>query len=277
MHCGHGGPTLEAMRDAANVRIAPLTHHDDHVAAALLLADVWGTPPASSPVPADLLVALTHSGACVLGAFSPSGTVVGVTVGVAGKPQSECIHSLIAGVTSPETGHGVGRALKFAQRAWAIERGARRILWTFDPLIRRNAHFNLNILGTRVLEFIPDYYPPLHDTVNKGDQPDRFCVEWRLDEALPTTAEDTDAHSHDWPLALAETLDEKPLVLELPAADTVGVWIPKDIEGMRRIDVGLALEWRMAARRVLKTLFDDGYRPIWIGADGVYHLSRKKS
>ena len=38
------------------------------------------------------------------------------------------------------------------------ELGVTQILWTFDPLVSRNAHLNLNALGARVTDYVPDMY-----------------------------------------------------------------------------------------------------------------------
>ena len=172
---------MESLRQP-DVRIDELTRHDDRVAAAALLGGIWGVPPTESPVPADLMTALTHAGGCVLGAWTPDGALVGVTIGFAGAPGSDRVYSYIAGVDASFAGRGLGRRLKLAQRDWALSRGAATLIWTYDPLIRRNGHFNLNRLGGRVTEFVRDYYPPMLDAVNAGDLPDRFVIEWRLDE-----------------------------------------------------------------------------------------------
>lgn len=259
----------------ASVRpeVVELASHEDRLAAARLLADIWGTAPESSPIPADLLAAIAHAGGCVLGAFTGDGDLAGVTVGVAGGPGADSIYSLIAAVGSTEAGRGVGRALKFGQREWALERGANRIVWTFDPLIRRNAHFNLNKLGARVTEYIPDYYPPMHDAINRGDRPDRFYAEWRLDEA-PPAQETRDTEDAVPPPALEQGPHGAPSIPAFPASDTVRVWIPQDIEAMRRADADLALQWRLASRQVFGQAFTLGYRPTRLDSAGAYRLTR---
>ncbi|WP_329251943.1 GNAT family N-acetyltransferase [Actinoallomurus sp. NBC_01490] len=258
----------------ASVRpeVVELAGHEEHVAATRLLADIWGTTPESSPIPSDLLASIAHAGGCVLGAFTAGGDLAGVTVGVAGGPGVDSIYSLIAAVSSTEAGKGIGSALKFGQRDWALARSANRILWTFDPLIRRNAHFNLNKLGARVTEYIPDYYPPMHDAINRGDRPDRFYAEWRLDEA-PPAQEIQDAEAAT-PPALEQGAHGAPSIPAFPASKTVRVWIPPDIEAMRRADADLALQWRLAARQVFEHAFTLGYRPTRLGSDGAYRLTR---
>ena len=256
---------MESLRQP-DVRIDELTRHDDRVAAAALLGGIWGVPPTESPVPADLMTALTHAGGCVLGAWTPDGALVGVTIGFAGAPGSDRVYSYIAGVDASFAGRGLGRRLKLAQRDWALARGAAILTWTYDPLIRRNGHFNLNRLGGRVTEFVRDYYPPMLDAVNAGDLPDRFVVEWTLaDEPggrpLPTGASTS-------PIVLA-SIDGEPEVR--PASgEIVRAWVPSDIEGLRAGDPGLGRRWRVASREVFGSLFGDGFRPVGIDADGHY-------
>lgn len=73
------------------MRFAEVSTNAERVDAAALLAAVWGVPPAESPVLSDLMVALGHAGGCVLGAWTPDGTLVGLTAGFAGAPHSDRI------------------------------------------------------------------------------------------------------------------------------------------------------------------------------------------
>ena len=88
--------------------------------------------------------------------------------------------------TSPasarRTGKHVGLALKQHQRRWALGRGIMTIEWTFDPLVRRNAYFNLVKLGARVVGYEPAFYGAMHDAFNDGDDTDRAVVRWNLEE-----------------------------------------------------------------------------------------------
>ncbi len=260
-------------------RIAELDSHPDRVAGAALLAEIWGVPPAESPVPADLMVALQHAGGSVLGARTPAGDLVGLTIGFAGSPGSDRVYSYIAGVARGYAGRGLGRQLKLAQREWALTRGAAYLTWTYDPLIRRNGHFNLNRLGGRVTGFVPDYYPPMLDAVNAGDLPDRFVVEWTLADqpgGLPLPAAAPSA-----PLLLTPAAKGEPgLRLDLmPAHDDpdalVRVWVPSDIEALRASDPAVGRRWRLAARDAFSTLFAAGFAPVGVDRDGHYVFARK--
>lgn len=68
--------------------------------------------------------------------------LAGAAVAVFGQPGRQDTYSLVAAAD-----RGLGYAVKQAQRGWAMERGARTMRWTFDPLVGRNARFNLVKLG----------------------------------------------------------------------------------------------------------------------------------
>ena len=119
-------------------------------------------------------------------------------------------------------GRGVGRALKAHQRTWALERGVGHITWTFDPLVARNAHFNLRVLGARAVEYLVDHYGAMADDVNRGDATDRILVSWALAEPpAPTPA---------------------------PEVVVASVAVPADIAALRREAPAEAATLRMAVR-----------------------------
>ena len=95
----------------------------------------------------------------------------------------------------PDRRHaGVGYTLKLAQRASCLDRGIHLVRWTFDPLVARNAHLNVNKLGATCDRFHRDYYGRMPDTINAGDRSDRLVVRWPLDAtpsapAVPEGAE----------------------------------------------------------------------------------------
>jgi predicted GNAT superfamily acetyltransferase len=200
----------------------------------------------------------------------------------------------------------VGRRLKLAQRDWALRQGATHLVWTYDPLIRRNAHFNLNRLGARVTSFVPDYYPPMSDAVNAGDLPDRFVVEWRLADEIGGRPLPPGAGAS--PVVLGhDAADEPVLRLDVPATggaseggessggdELAGVdesseggepseggpwivraWVPSDIEALRLRDPALGRRWRLAAREAFETLFARGFTPVGVDAEGHYVFVRE--
>ena len=70
----------------------------------------------------------------------------------------------------------IGSALKMHQRAWALGCGIDTVVWTFDPLVRRNAFVNLVKLGADVEGFEVDFYGSMDDAINVDDPTDLFIV-----------------------------------------------------------------------------------------------------
>ena len=152
-------------------------------------AEIWGTPD-KPPMSAELLRAMGKAESYVAGAFDaehPEAGMVGVCVGFHSTPAARAMHSHIAGVTDAVAGRHVGFALKLHQRAWCLDRGIDLTEWTFDPLVSRNAYFNLAKLGARVAEYLPDFYGSMTDAINRGNDSDRILVHWSL--ASPEVAQ----------------------------------------------------------------------------------------
>jgi predicted GNAT superfamily acetyltransferase len=115
---------------------------------------------------------------------SSGGRAVGAALGVLGWAGGIHLHSHMVAVDPAIRASGIGFAIKLAQRAECLDNGVTEMRWTFDPLIRRNAHFNLVKLGARVSAFHPDFYGVLADDINGTDATDRCEVSWRLDEPV---------------------------------------------------------------------------------------------
>lgn len=251
----------------AGLTLRPLSSKHEFAAASELLAGIWGTSPDASPLSSDLLRSLSHADACVTGAIAGE-EVVGVAVAISGPPVSESMYSLIAGVKPGFAGRGVGIALKYAQRVWSLERGAQRMQWTYDPLIRRNAHFNLVRLGAQVKDYIPEFYPPMHDALNRTDRTDRLCVSWDLASAAAQSSPAKD----DGPVALCAGKDGSPQRTGIAPQAHMRVWIPRDIESMRRQDNALAMRWRVSMAEVLQEAEAHSLVPVSVSASGYYVL-----
>jgi len=105
----------------------------------------------------------------------------GATLGFLGWSGGLHLHSHMNAVDPAARGRGIGVALKLRQRAVCLAHGVTEMRWTYDPLIRRNAHLNLVRLGAEVIAFHPDFYGDLRDAITGADHSDRFEVRWRLD------------------------------------------------------------------------------------------------
>lgn len=218
-----------------------------------LYAGIWGTDAASPPVSAEVMRALSHAGNYVAGAYE-EGRLVGASVAFYADPVGTALHSHITGSAR---GRGIGLALKLHQRQWALARGLGRITWTYDPLIRRNAHFNLVKLGARPEEYLPSFYGAMDDAINGGDESDRVLTVWDLTAPTEPKAVEPPAgaarglRNHDGHPETGPT-----------GADTVLIDLPDDIEALRGTDPGAARAWRLALRHTLGGLLGEGARVV---------------
>ncbi|MEV6582341.1 GNAT family N-acetyltransferase [Streptomyces sp. NPDC051582] len=216
-----------------------------------LYAEIWGTDTDSPPVSADVMRALSHAGNYVAGAYE-DGRLVGASLAFYGDPIGTTLHSHITGTAM---GRGIGHALKLHQREWALARGIKRITWTYDPLIRRNAYFNLVKLGARPQEYLQAFYGAMDDAINGGDESDRVLTAWDL-TAPPGP------YTFDLPADVAHgvrNVDSRPVIGPTDAA-AILIDLPDDIEALRRTDPGAARDWRLAVRHTLAGLLADGAR-----------------
>ncbi len=214
-----------------------------------LMTTVWGS---SVPlVSVEMLMAISHSGGYVSIAYEQaSGQPVGASLGLlarhAGAP---ALHSHITGVLPSVRGTGLGRTIKLHQRAWAAAHGIDSIVWTYDPLVRRNAWFNIAVLGVEVIEYLPSFYGPMTDGINVGDDSDRLFVAWDVHRELPV-------RPRDRPCFVADECELVPT--------------PDDIVTLRRTDPAAVARWRADVRRALTDALDSGRSIVGFTVAGEY-------
>lgn len=226
---------------------------------ATVLSAVWSRQGTQIMDPA-MLVAIAHAGNLVTVAMEGE-TPVGAAAGFCGPPGAP-FHSHIVGLLDAATGRGLGRAIKLYQRAWCLERGIDAMSWTYDPLVARNAYFNLGRLGARAVSYHPDFYGEMTDVINAGQGSDRMVVRWDLlldpPPHRPTASDDArppDAHA----VLVDEAGEPSALAMPAPDARVATVAVPGDVEAMRRADPERAMRWRRATREALSTLLADGW------------------
>ncbi len=214
-----------------------------------LFDEVWPAPEEGTQIAPNFLQALMHSGAYLSGAFI-NGEIVGAAFGFPAKDDDGTyyIHSHMAAVLPSHHDQGIGLGLKLHQKEWAISEGYKKIKWTFDPLVARNAWFNISRLKTRAVKYYVDFYGPMADAINAGDASDRILVEWDLISEKNTT----------------------------PSANQIFVEIPKDIVEIRKTDIESARNWRKQVREALKPRLDAGWTIVDFTKDYKYVLSEER-
>ena len=218
----------------ATIAVRELRTPAEMAEAVQLQFETWGPTDAT---PTNQLVISVKTGGHVLGAFDGDRLVsfaYGFPAVVPGQEPWIASHML---ATRPEyAGQGIGRMIKWRQRAWALERGFHRITWTFDPLEARNAHLNLNLLGAVAREYIVDCYGPMDDKLNRGIPSDRLMADWQLDSPRVQAVERG----------------------ERPSLAGRRVLVPSDFQSMRRRDPETALAERLRVRGELQPLLAQG-------------------
>jgi predicted GNAT superfamily acetyltransferase len=238
----------EAAR-AAGVELRPIGSVADAGPIGGVIAATWG----EQPIGPEIVRALAASGNTPFGAFDGD-RLIGFVLGWAGVDgEGLHVHSHML-ATLPERRHaGVGYALKLAQRAQALDAGIPFVRWTFDPLVARNAYFNLAKLGAIADRFERDYYGAMSDDLNRGDRTDRFTVRWELG---PDPADRQAASATaDAPVALRRVGPEErpsPSLASGASADVVAVEIPADYAALRAADLDLARRWRDAVAEAVE-------------------------
>jgi predicted GNAT superfamily acetyltransferase len=269
----------EAAALAAGVAVREVTELAELTEVAQLFATIWGRTE-NPPVSLELLRAFTKAGNYVAGAFDGD-RLVGACVGFFHAPDEDALHSHIAGVAPGLTGRNVGFALKVHQRAWAMLRGVSEIAWTFDPLVSRNAYFNLVKLAAVPAEYLPNFYGSMLDTINRDDDSDRLLVRWPLRDvavvaacagnSASAVAADELARGAVVALGIDEAGAPVPGQADGPVAL---VAVPRDVEGLRVSDPALAQRWRLAVREALGGLVADGTRSADFDRGGWYVMRR---
>lgn len=217
----------------------------------MVFTQVWGS--ITPLVGTELLRAIQHSGGYVAAAYHAD-QIVGGSLGFLARHRGEdALHSHITGVLPGVRHTGLGRAMKLHQRSWAADHDLAWVTWTFDPLVRRNAWFNIRVLGADVDEYLVDFYGTMDDSINLGrDESDRLLMAWATSGPLPDrAAEDETA----------------------PSGSSL-VATPEDIVVLRRTDRQAAVAWRRRVRQELSTPMADGASVVGFTRDGQYVVRR---
>jgi predicted GNAT superfamily acetyltransferase len=248
------------------VRVTTLSRSADFRRAAGVLQEIWRSTQ-GEPMSAETLVALDFSGNYVSAAFIGE-EMVGVSA--AFRTDHGSLHSHISGVLPQAQGRSVGFVIKMHQRAWALERNVTEIGWTFDPLIRRNAHFNLVKLGATVVDYLLDFYGEMVDAFNPGDTSDRLFLSWDLTGGIPGHYADSTGAQ-----ALVSVGEDGEPVLHETAAPLLTVALPRDLALVQSYSTGASGRWRLALRHSLSGALADGYAVIGMDVNQAYVLQRK--
>jgi predicted GNAT superfamily acetyltransferase len=268
----------------------PLTYRDlvtddDYHACIDLQRATWNAGDGEL-VPVPLLRLARRIGGVAIGAFDAADRLIGFVFGLPGIRDGQLMHwSDLLAVRTTARGLGIGQALKMHQRARVRALGISHLLWTFDPLIARNAHFNFETLGVTAVEYVRNMYgAPEGNPWQLGFATDRLIVSW---DATPTERADG---------ARADAPDEI-VPLNAPQRDAVGqfrppstsrearrvaILLPRDAMGLERDQPLTVRQWRKSTGEAFAWALTAGYRVTrfhraWTADLAAYVLTRETS
>ena len=269
---------VRALDAARNVRIRFIRTNEECQACVELQRHVWGFEQPEI-VPSTLLHAVQYVGGLVAGAFDSDDRLLGFVFGITGIRDGELAHwSHMLGVHTSARNLGLGRMLKEFQRSVLASQGVTRIYWSFDPLMAKNAYFNINRLGTSVVEYVQDMYGKTESPLHLGMATDRLIV--RLDaEANPRPASVVTTDFGIPILTPFPRLGDLTLPLKDRRPETLLIEIPTDILEVLERSRNTGEIWRLAVRDHFRWALQHGYSVTGVlrGAEvdrAFYTLSR---
>jgi predicted GNAT superfamily acetyltransferase len=222
--------------------------------------------------PYTQLISAAHNGGVLLGAYDGP-DLVGFVYGYLGMSGKKLyLFSQRMGVLPNYQSQGIGMRLKLAQRDQMLRQGIDLIVWTYDPLLGKNATLNIEKLGGFVRHYARDIYGAVNNPLQVGLSTDRFLLEWELmsDRVRERIRSNNPRpFAEDWlkdnVYALANYVSwegdlPRPVATDLELDDEVVlVQIPPDLNAIKKVDLSLARGWRESTRDIFETYFWRGY------------------
>lgn len=194
--------------------------------------------------PVRHFIVTLHAGGFTLGAFD-RGRLIGFTLSVPALLRGDhAFYSHMTAVLGEYQSHGIGARLKWLQRERSLARGVRYIKWTFQPVMARNAFFNLEKLGAVVREYQPNFYGTDYPAPHVGGgspglESDRLFAEWDLESEKVRSLAAGERH-----------VSERTAVREIE--------VPNDWHALVDSDIGRAVAEQERIKREFRAAFADG-------------------
>ncbi len=224
-----------------------------------LQREIWNDTDEDLTPPAILLVA-NKIGGHVLLAKDGEKAVGFAFAFPAFRGELQYLHSHIVGVAPAYQGRGLGLQLKLKQRELALAMRISLIEWTFDPLVIRNANFNVVRLGAVMRRFYPNLYGVTPSPLHNGLPTDRLVAEWWLSSSRVDSA-------------LAGNVPA-------PAPDSIQIVVPAEMKTWQKSGSPHAAEVQSRLKVEFQEKFSRGFLVAGFrieNGSGVYLLERQES
>lgn len=230
----------------SQIQVRRLETLTDQTLGRQIFDQTWAMDSGTEMTP-NLLQAMVHSGAYLSGAFIGD-KCVGAAFAFPATIKGLHLHSHMTAVLDNYRDQGIGYALKIDQWNWAKKNNYKEITWTFDPLVARNAKFNLIKLGVDISSYHPNFYGDMADALNAGDESDRVMASWKV---------------------VGEQPRSKSIIINPDKSDTL-ITIPEDIVTIRSKDISENLKWRHKVREEFMRAFEKGGKVVGFSANNEY-------
>ncbi len=243
-------------------------HSADEMAQAVELQRVYWGENMADLVPEHMLLSIARYGGHIHAAYDGN-KIVGLLMGFLGadiepnEPSDAPSHLYVMSkrmVVLPEyRGQKIGEHLKQAQRQFAQQHNIQLVLWTFDPLLSRNAYLNLHKLGAVGQKYEKDYFGASAD--NPVLSADRLQVNWWVNHRSLDNTGETDFSIA--PVVNGVSLNDDGLLMpsdfQLIENEILRLEIPMEFVPIERINPDLAKQWRNFTRHAFTELLNAGY------------------
>ncbi|GAB5490023.1 MAG: hypothetical protein Phog2KO_02380 [Phototrophicaceae bacterium] len=243
-------------------------HSAEEMATAVDLQRVYWGDNMADLVPDHMLLSISRYGGHIHAAYDGD-KIVGLLIGFLGAdidprnnadaPSQLYVMSKRMVVLPEYRGQKIGEQLKQAQRRFAQEHNIQLVLWTFDPLLSRNAYLNLHKLGATGQKYEKDYFGTSAN--NPVLSADRLQVNWWVNH--PSLENPTSVNLIDTPIVNPVSLNGDGLLIpndfNLPDSEIVRLEIPMEFVPLERLDPDLGQKWRDFIRYAFPELLQSGY------------------
>lgn len=261
------GSGVEKKKDKLKVKIKPLRLYSQFEQCVDIQKEVWKLEDIET-TPVHQFCIGVKTGSLLLGAFVEN-QMVGFVYSFPSIFQGKlCHHSHQLAVRPQYQGLGIGKKLKWAQRAAVLRLGLDLITWTVDPLKAKNANLNIHTLGAITRTYWDNFYGYSPSLILAPSIPtDRFLMEWWI-KSPRVSRKAKGYYKTDYQLEILPKAVEaeaaggdklRPVRIKLNLkADSLLIELPGDIRNYSD-DPSLIARWQEALRKALKHYFRLGY------------------
>lgn len=192
--------------------------------------------------PPRVYIISNNAGGFLLGAFNDQQQLIGFLHTFPGfdKDGRPFYYSHMLAIIPELQNSGIGRELKLKQREYALNNKIDKIIWTFDPLRARNAHFNINKLGCIVPTYKINFYGSASFSIFDANiESDRVMTEWWVKS----------------PRVIDVINNKQPSI----DANAPFIEIPNDFTEIRERSLAEAQQWRLNVRKQFQDLLAQGW------------------